>query len=208
MGHPPPIVLATLTEIEKELGLPAGFLFALYGEDDWSFIIKSHAVIEAWVSVELTRALKDNRLTPVFESLELSTADTGKLAFAKALGLLTDRQRRFIRRLSELRNRLVHNIRNVSFELRDYVQHLDTNQLKSFVEAVTHFVDKTDNESWNRWRQSVRNNPKPAVFASTLSVLAKTYFTRKIANLDAELAALDENDKLLDEIIGKDTETP
>jgi hypothetical protein len=203
--HNVDILTKTLTEIEKDLSLPAGFLVGLYREDDWSFVIKTHAVIEAQVSASLTRALSDDRLSAIFERLELSDTDTGKLAFAKALGLLTDPQRVFVRKLSELRNQLVHNIRNVQFDFHHHVQHeLDRNQRQSFVAAVTYFVDPSDARACDHWREQARTDPKVAVMAAMLQLLGDTHFAQKLAKLRGEIAAIDEKQRLLDDLAGDD----
>lgn len=44
-------------ELVKELGLPEGFYAELLGEDDWSFIIKLHALMEAAVTGLIVAAL-------------------------------------------------------------------------------------------------------------------------------------------------------
>ena len=36
-----------IVEFEKKLGVPSGFVKKLLDEDDWSFIIKLHALFEA-----------------------------------------------------------------------------------------------------------------------------------------------------------------
>jgi hypothetical protein len=36
-----------LESLEKDLGLPRGFCFRLRHEDDWSFVVKLHALIES-----------------------------------------------------------------------------------------------------------------------------------------------------------------
>lgn len=93
----------------------ADFLLKLFNEDDWSFVIKSNALVEAVISELLTAKAGDDRLHSLFRRLDLSNVESGKLAFAKALDLLTSEQRQFIRRLSELRNSLVHNVEGLSF---------------------------------------------------------------------------------------------
>ena len=46
----------SLQELELDLGLPKGFCFKLLEEDDWSFVIKLHALLESAVSELITRA--------------------------------------------------------------------------------------------------------------------------------------------------------
>jgi hypothetical protein len=53
MTDPNP-VLTDVQALEKEFGLYPGFLEGLFKEDDWSFVIKSHAILEAAVAHVLT----------------------------------------------------------------------------------------------------------------------------------------------------------
>jgi hypothetical protein len=46
-----------IKDIERDLGLPIGFLVTLKEEDDWSFIIKLHALFEAAYSHLLSQTL-------------------------------------------------------------------------------------------------------------------------------------------------------
>lgn len=39
-----------LNGLEELLGLKKGFIWNLLGEDDWSFVIKLHAVIESCIN--------------------------------------------------------------------------------------------------------------------------------------------------------------
>lgn len=66
----------------------------LLDEDDWSFIIKLHALMEAAIAYLLTQHFDDDRLSGVFEYLELSDAGKGKIAFVKELELLPSECRR------------------------------------------------------------------------------------------------------------------
>lgn len=91
--------------LEAQLGLPSGFLEGLRTEDDWSFIIKIHALIEAAVSHLLCTALGNDRLIDVFSCLDLSDKRRGKMAFAGALSLLGKSDRRFV---SSLQNSVTH----------------------------------------------------------------------------------------------------
>ena len=97
------VLAARLSHIEQQLEAPAGSLATLPHHDDWSVLIKSHALVEGAVSSMLSAAL-DPRLRKVFSLLELGKDSTGKLEFAKALDMLTSEQRAFVRELSKMRN--------------------------------------------------------------------------------------------------------
>ena len=109
-----------ILEIETQLGLPPGFLHYLYEkEDDWSFVIKTHAFLEAILTHLLAEHLGKPDLLTVFAYLETSNVRTGKLAFVRAFDLLDKGARNFIHSLSELRNALVHDVSNVGFRFTD-----------------------------------------------------------------------------------------
>lgn len=126
--------LRSILGVERDLGLPKGFIARLQEEDDWSFVIKLHALVEAATSHLLSQVV-DARLDDVFSFLELSNKRTGKLAFIGALDLLSKPIRRYISALSELRNLLVHNVRNVGFQFDGYIASLNKEQRRNFLES-------------------------------------------------------------------------
>ena len=121
-----------ILNLEQRIGLPAGFFEKLKNEDDWSFIIKLHAVFEAACTHLLLFHFQEPELSEVFSRLELTNKTTGKVAFLGRLELLSKRNRRFITALSELRNSLVHDIRNHAFLLKDKVAGFTGEQLRNF----------------------------------------------------------------------------
>jgi DNA-binding MltR family transcriptional regulator len=164
-GIPP----EALRAFETELGLPSKFLDRLATEDDWSFVIKAHALIEATVTHMLTEGV-DERLRKVFERLELSGAENGKLVFAEALGLIDTKDRRFIRLFSELRNKLVHDIRRVTFTFDAHLKSLDDNQQKAFVDCVSAFFEGRLER--NALRDMVLQFPRLAIWAVAMQLLS------------------------------------
>lgn len=127
--------LVFIKELEEELAVPAVFFHGLLEEDDWSFAIKLHALIEAAITHLLTEALGEPELRDIISRLELSNLTTGKLAFVKSMSLLDRDSRRFIQKLSELRNHLVHDVANVSINLKDYFSSLEEGELKGSYKA-------------------------------------------------------------------------
>ena len=128
-------VYPQLAKLEDALGLPKDFCEALRNEDDWSLIIKLHALLEAQLTTLIVEKIGKDNLKTIFSEIEMSREGIGKVAFAKALGVLVEEERRFIRKLSELRNDLVHGIANVTFNLKRHVDSLDGNQKAAFVRA-------------------------------------------------------------------------
>ena len=166
------VLSAPLRNLETELGLPQGFCEGLANEDDWSFVIKLHALFEASVTRLLVANLRQEALLDVFSQLEMGLGkDKGKIAFATALGILSTEERRFLKFLGQLRNDLVHDVSNVTFDLNDYVASRDPNQKRQFVDALGFFlrdyVDKPD-----KLAEAVLNLPKKHLWQSGLFALA------------------------------------
>jgi hypothetical protein len=162
--------LATsLSSIEQEFGLKDGFFLELGRGDDWSFVIKMHALIEAMVSHLLTHAIGDTRISEFFERLELSNPRTGKIALAEMLELLESPERRFIRLISELRNRLVHNVRNVNFNLQAYYEGLDKNQRRNFLDGAGWWYSRGP----DKLADSLSNNPQSILWFALLSLTVR-----------------------------------
>ncbi len=122
-------------KLEADIGVPNGFLFKRPLEDDWSFVIKVGAIVEAAVSELLLSAINDERLHPPFAKMELRGPD-GKMAFLAALGLLSVEHRRFVDEVYALRNTVVHDIRRVSFTFEEYFTTLPSEQSRNFWRAM------------------------------------------------------------------------
>ena len=121
--------------IELDLGLQRGFVDTLSTEDGWSFVIKLHAFFESLLAQHLHESLGRPELEEVITRLEFSNRRVGKLAFARSLGLLSKKERRFLSALSELRNQLVHDVRRTQFTWSEYISSLDKNQRREFMKA-------------------------------------------------------------------------
>ena len=124
-----------LRQLEENLRLPIGFFESLAQEDDWSFVIKLHALMEAAVTHLLVETLAEPSLQDIFSRLDMSNTQTGKLAFADKLGLLGKDVPRFIRTLSELRNEFVHDVSNVDVDLVTFIQELPVGRQKGLRKA-------------------------------------------------------------------------
>lgn len=124
-----------LDELERELGLKKNFLFELAKEDDWSFIVKMHAVFESAISHLLVEVTHLTECAEIFAKLPVSDKNTGKIAFVKALDLLDKNERRFLSTLSEVRNYLIHNAKNIDFNIKAYANALPQGKKRNVVEA-------------------------------------------------------------------------
>jgi len=122
-----------VAKLESQLNLSHGFFVELSKEDDWSFVIKCHALMETACSYLLTEYFNKPEYASIFLRLEMSDKRRGKLAFLRAAGLVIKEEARFIIGLSELRNSLVHDIHNIRFQFSEYITSLDKQQRQVFV---------------------------------------------------------------------------
>jgi hypothetical protein len=185
----PDTVEGSVRALETELGLPSGFLEELKREDDWSFIIKVHALIEGAVSHLLCTALGKDILVDVFSHLELSDKRRGKMAFVAALNLLEKPDRRFVSSLSELRNALVHDVTNVGFSLSKHIAAMDSNKFSAFVKNFDSFSmgclvpfrgkDVPPEEVF-------RLEPKTAIWWSAMLTVAIIYLVKETERFHSE----------------------
>lgn len=159
--------------LETNLGLKQGFFESLDSdnENDWSFVIKAHALAEAAVSHLLTEAIKRPELADIFSRLDMSNKITGKAAFVKALGLLGEEERRFVSAFSELRNRLVHDVRNVNFDLLEHVESLGAKERETFLKNFNIISTEVTDDVRNLFRL----DPRQALWYSTMAFLGTVY---------------------------------
>lgn len=131
----------TVERVEKELSIPSGFFSALREEDDWSFVIKAHAFVEAALTNILIRHLERPELEEILSRLSTSNTVTGKIAFGRKMGLLADEDYHFIRELSSLRNRLAHGLDEIDFNFDKFVSGLEPSRCRSFARTIS-FIPK------------------------------------------------------------------
>jgi hypothetical protein len=147
------------------------FIIDLLEQDDWSFVIKGHAMLEAAVTELVLEHLGENRLKELIERLPLSDNQIGKVVIAKHLDLLDDDQRRFIRWFSELRNGLVHRLENINFTFEQRISAMDKNQKRSWIESIIWFAkDKTNHD---QWKPLAEGQPKVAICMALLQVICR-----------------------------------
>lgn len=132
-------VSEAVLELESKIGVAKNFFRNLTSADDWSFVIKLHALFEAACSHLLLFHFKEPDLYEIFSRLELSNKTTGKIAFLEKIGLLGKENRRFISTLSELRNSLVHDVRNAEFSLSALLCTLNASEVKNLAVSFSPF---------------------------------------------------------------------
>jgi hypothetical protein len=180
-------IFPVLARLETRLGLPAQFCETFRAEDDWSFIIKLHALLEAALTGALVSKLGHAELERVLSNLPTSSAEIGKVEFALALGLIRSDERRCIKCLSRLRNDVAHSIRNVSFDLKRYVDALDPDKKKEFVRDVAEWGGVTRSAVLTRF---VLEEPKTVLWHSGLILSAVLFMQGESSELERQNIAL------------------
>jgi len=153
-----------------ELREKSGFLLDLLKEDDWTFVIKGHAMIEAAVTQLLIEHLGDIRLKSFIQRLPLSGMQTGKVEVAKQLCLLNENHRKFIRWLSKLRNSLVHRIENLDFTFQNHLAVLDKKQRLNWRDSIVGFAE--DDNTRKQLTKITMEHPKIVIFMGLYSVIS------------------------------------
>lgn len=134
--NPKRVPKALYVFLEERLKLSPIPFDSLQNDSDWTFVIKLHTYIEASLNHLIVSHFKDERLYPIISKLDVSDQTKGKLAFVKALDLLPDEYRSFIKQLSEIRNGLVHKAENLDYSLKKYVAKLDKQQRENLWKAL------------------------------------------------------------------------
>lgn len=169
-------------------------------EDDWSFVIKTHAFIEMFISEFLVKHIGDEKLERMILRLPLSDSTIGKLSICKDVGLLDKPQRKFVRFYSELRNKLVHRFENVTFKFSEYISSLTNSQIKEWKSSIIWFP--VDMEAKQTWYKIAIEDPKTALWVGIV-ILASVFnvdSSHKILERDIDELALETSEKLLSEL--------
>lgn len=156
-----------VARLEENLGVPKGLFNKLKDEDDWSFIIKTQALLETALSHLIKATLGRDELEDFIEKLNLQ-GRTGKLAVVKALGLLTDSHRKYLGQLAELRNNLAHKIQYVTFTLSEHLKGMNEKAFKDFVLTALVLPSDVKLELSNELQDMARENPRLLLWMGAL----------------------------------------
>ncbi|MGH9929504.1 MAG: hypothetical protein ACREA9_09770, partial [Pyrinomonadaceae bacterium] len=104
--------------------------------------------------------------------------------------LLPDFIRRYLSKLSELRNSVVHNVNQVGFKLPDYVRGLNKEQFEAFMKSVESIdYDEVDfgknNERRVEW---VAKWARELIYRYALYTMALIYMDKELADVQRTLS--------------------
>ena len=158
--------------LTETVGLSISLLKSLDDDDDWTFVIKMHGILEAGLNHLLLSQLGNQNLSQIVSRLETKNARTGKIAFIKAYDLLPHDACLFVQLLSEVRNRAVHDIKNFDLNLKQYLATLDNKQLKNWRTGLTCWCSKPIDESMPRL---AIENPRAAIYNSCMRIVVASF---------------------------------
>lgn len=184
-------ILSDVTKIiSEELLEKHDFLTKLLLDDDWSFVIKSHSLIESLATELIINTIDQIELKKIIERMPLHGNDVSKMKIITTYNILTKKEIDFIINLTQIRNNIVHKYENINFSFETHTQGFDKNQKKKWRD--NHTWDNMSEEARVIINKTVYLNPKIAVWL-TLSILVSnsllkisTLKSKKIANETSE----------------------
>ncbi|TGM10278.1 hypothetical protein EHQ81_19420 [Leptospira selangorensis] len=132
--------------------------------DDWSFMIKSLAILESIVLRLLVTKTNDARFEKFYSRISLSQ----KADLLVDLELVTKQQRKFISFLSKIRNNLAHNPDEINFNLKKYLKSLSANELNQ----LPNLISVSENDKHKLSLNYIKRNPKNAIWVTLFTLLS------------------------------------
>lgn len=150
-------------QLEKRLKIPKGFCAALWKEDDWSFLIKIYALLEAALTQAIIRKVGSRAIASFIARRGISE----KLRLAQGLKLLTKDHTEFVDQLVELRNPLVHTVRQLNFSLKTFLTKSKKAKRQSIRGRLLR-IFATDDRQDKGVQRMITRDPKFVIWTGTL----------------------------------------
>lgn len=169
--------------VTRRLGLAQSPLRSLETDDDWTFVIKMHAIVEAALNHLLIVRLNDPKLSEIVAKLPTNDQRKGKMALIKTYGLLSENCRLFVRLFSDIRNTAVHDAKSFNLDLTKYVAALEDKEKPKWKRAFScwwvPFPDPqhpaaAQHEAAGRYHfEKALDDPRLSIFQSCTHILAQ-----------------------------------
>jgi hypothetical protein len=161
--------------LEKKLSL----VKKIGDDDDWSFVIKAHALIEAAVTSSVVAHSGNERLKRTIERLSLIGDNVSKLALAKEFALMSPEQCRFVKMIAKLRNKLAHEIDQIDFTFEAYMASLDSEAKSEWQQSIVWFA--SDRRTREVWCRIATATPKTALYSAVYLLISLLYLDESTA---------------------------
>lgn len=165
---------------EEELKLPKGLILGLLTQDnDWSFLIKTHALVDAALAHILVHELKRKEIIEYIERLNWGGL-AGKLELSQKLKVINDLEKNYLEVLNSLRNKMAHNIRNSNFDMATYFdgKNKESNKL---VDKYVSALAKMSGGKKLHLRDAFLQNPRNHLFSIGFILIAKAFQVKTLA---------------------------
>ncbi|MCG6154116.1 hypothetical protein [Leptospira bandrabouensis] len=172
----------TIESIKKKTSKEIKRLSVISKGDDWSFMIKSLAVLESTILKLLIAKSNDIRYEKFYSRISLSQ----KADLLTDLELISKQQRKFISFLSKIRNNLAHNPEEINFNLKKYINTLDINELKQLPNQISNSEDEKDKLDLT----FIKKNPKKAIWITLAILLSLLIAETELIEKEIELTNL------------------
>jgi len=165
--------------ISKELSLPNDFAVCLLREDDWSFVLKSHALVEACVMCAFDARFPDRSIREFLKDLSMAK----RVDLAKQLGVLSEDMFGPIRTLSRIRNDLAHDVEQVKFTFDTYLA--DAEKRNAFHGNFLRNASGTFEIGGKKVQRRIflKENPKWSIMEFLIELLVEVYLQQQKAFL-------------------------
>jgi len=179
-------------QFARDIGMPEDTLWRLLKDDDWSLVIKLHALLQGAICHTLAQKLHDSGLIEIFGRLPAGDNRYGLVAFLRHYGLFDPAELKFLKSLAEVRNTFAHNIQWIGRSLAEYKDDLCPSERATFIESMAVGLKESVQVRGKtvQRRQFVRENLKLAMFLSAAHILAMSYLAGQQADLDKREAEL------------------
>jgi len=162
--------------LAETVGISRAFQDSLDRDDDWTFVIKLHAMVElALTHLVLSRLPESAKLEKIISNLDLNDKRKGKIAFIRAFGLLPDNAILFVQKLCELRNIAVHGLKRFNLDLAIYFKGLENKERGNWRNAITTF-------SVSRLTRAQIDlalaHPRSTLHACCISIMIRSWYGR------------------------------
>lgn len=133
--------------------------------DDWSFILKTMALVESALNRLLVSQTKDAKFEKVFSRMSISN----KINIAYDLSFFTSKyEKMFLEYLVELRNKLAHDPDEMDFNFEKYFSMMTYKEKQLFEKRVVINDEKKDKEYY----EFIYKYPKQALLIMVNSILS------------------------------------
>ncbi len=162
----------SIEKLEQFLGIPIGFCDELLYENDWSFVIKLHALLESALNELLVSELDNPKLKKFVTKLAIQ-GRSGKISLAEELNILSKEEKEFIIALTSMRNQFAHVVRCVGTTIPIYLKSLDPAERKKINSCLG--LEKFKNISDSSLSQAISENPRVPIIVNAVNVLTSIF---------------------------------